>query len=446
MPGMRQHHRMAEASYQALPEWQRAWWDFSLANWEGLPCFARESFPSREEKIAAYCLTPDAMGWEWPRQRKHLYRPLLLFHEKLIPHGPPDRDFNPVWVSFTGHDQVNHLSVLRYYTEKFVSALVAGKFDRSAVFAGILGHIVQDSCFPSHALPNGWVSEFCPGPPGLSRHVHQQIDCASVTPPRCRPRLLGTSGREIAFRLWAILEGQIRWCGQNACQVVDAVYEGDEGRLAALLQPACNTAVEAVAGLWHSGICAAAGRIDDGEKADLETVCLLHLIPYFVHPGGDYDVRIPGSHSVVNGSREPLFIDDGRRGPNAVRQVQRGLGLTSFVSLKYLVDCQVHRRFTCQAGLSPVYRDGQTENTRVHFTVETDRNVNRMVALDLNYGTTTTVYEGTLGPGEVLDVDASLEHAATLIIGALAEPEDKGGCLEYPFPHVVVAEPTLLKS
>ena len=113
-----------------------------------------------------------------------------------------------------------------------------------------------------------------------------------------------------------------------------------------------------------------------------------------------------------------------------------------FNSAKYLVDTAVFKRFRCAAGLSPVYREGQEANTRVKLILETDRRINRESPPDLQYTTTEKVLDVILATGKTVNIDVSIAPARTLIVSALGVPV-KG---RYPFPHIVIAGPVLVKK
>ena len=122
MPG--EIHRTAGmVSYLSLPRWQKEWWGCG-------------------ERIGECCLLPDTMGWQWTEENFKRYKELLFFEERLIPHGPPDRDFTPVCISGEEHDQGSFLILLSYYTKRFTEALNKRDIDLSADMGGVLAHII----------------------------------------------------------------------------------------------------------------------------------------------------------------------------------------------------------------------------------------------------------------------------------------------------------------
>jgi len=155
MPG-EMHKKMGLVSYKSLPEWQKVWWNFSFDDTTEI---YNKKFKSKEKKISQYCLIVDNL---WDKWKKKEYKKYLLFKEKPIPHGPVDRNFNQVWVMKEEHNQYNFFLVLKYYTEKFIETLKNEDFDISVVFAGILAHIIQDGCWPSHSISNAEFYEFYP--------------------------------------------------------------------------------------------------------------------------------------------------------------------------------------------------------------------------------------------------------------------------------------------
>ena len=380
MPG-EMHKKMGLVSYNSLPEWQKVWWNFSLDDTTGI---YNKKFKSKEKKISQYCLIVDDL---WNKWKKKEYKKYLLFKEKSIPHGPVDRNFNQVWVTKEEHNQYNFFLVLKYYTERFIEALKNEDFDISVVFAGILAHIIQDSCWPSHSISNTKFYEFYPCSSRIP-HFHTIIDEVNVSPEKCKPILLGVSVEEIAFRLWAMVENHILWCKNNLFKILDAAYKGKDKLLGKLMQPSCDKAVEIVSSLWYSSICVATGKYKEDEKENLKEISLTKLIPYFSHPGGKYPFIIK-NHSVVDGKFKPLYIKENGK----IKKVKQGLGLTSFVSAKYLIESSVFKRFKCKVGFSPVFKDEQNKNTKVKFIIETDKEINEEYVSDLNYRNTKKVYE-----------------------------------------------------
>lgn len=439
MPG-KAHVEMGVCSYRSLPEWQREWWDFDLSPNRVFERMKECEFGSREDKIAKYCVIPDMMGWQWPEEKYKRYKKYLVFGEKLIPHGPPNRDFGHAWTT-TEHDQNNFLSLLQHFAGKFVRALGEKDKEDSAIYAGIIGHIIQDGCYPSHGLPNRSFLEYYPPPDGVSPHCHTAIDNAPVTAKICSPVSLGTSANEIAFRAWVRLENHILWCKQNLHRIMDAIYRDDNELLGGIVQPACDIGVELVSGIWYSGICLAAGKQAQGGSSN--EISLVDMVPYFMHPGGKY-TRIEKNGSVVNGKIEPLFTQKNVNGKSEAVKVEKGLGMTSFVSAKYIVDTSIFNRFQAKVSFSPVFREDQEERTRVKFRVELSKDINRVYSPDLNYGDTRKVGEIPLVLDRVEDVDVVLDRGCkTFIISVFPEVVEGDWC---PFPHVVVDNPVLIKT
>jgi len=439
MPG-KAHTEMGRCSYSSLPEWQKTWWDFDLQAKETLDILKGIEFSSREEKIARYCVIPDMMGWQWPGEKYRRYKKYLLFEQRRVPHGPPDRDFSSMLIT-DEHDQYNFLQVLQYYISKFLQALKKREKEDSAIYAGILGHIIQDACFPSHGLPNKTFFEYYPPPAGTFPHWHSIIDDAPVAAKVCSPYSLGTSANEIAFRAWVDLENHFLWCKQHLAAIAEAIYENEIGALGKLLQRACDVGTKLLASIWYSCLCLASGKTDHEDAPGAE-MSLVDMIPCFVHPGGKYAMIQKGA-SVVNGRLEPLYICENRGGKSIAVEVQRGLGMTSFVSAKYIVDTSIFNRFKARVSLSPKFKEDQDERTRIKFIIELSEGVNRNYSPDLNYGDTEKAAEVMVVPGRTEEIDVRLSNGcSTLIMSALPDIcESDDWC---PYPHITVDDPVLI--
>lgn len=379
------------------------------------------------------------MGWQWPSEKIKKFSSFLLFEEKLIPHGVPDIDFNPVCISGKEHDQENFLLLLRYYVEKFIEALNKKEFDISAVFAGILGHIIQECFFPSHTIPNKYFYEFVSRPKNLFPQFHNLIDSVNIVPEKANPFLLGTSPEEISFRLWVEMEKQIIWCKKNLQRIIDAIVKKNEKEIKKLMYPSCKKAADILSSVWYSSICFAAGKFKKREMKKLKEISLTELTPYFCHPGGEY--IYPGNYSIYKGKRKPLYVIEGGKR----RYVRNGLGISSFVSLKYLIDTKVFPRFECNVGISPFGLNEKIKNTGVKFIIEIDENVNKEYRPDLSYKKTKILFKKELVVGKLLKINVSIKGAKTIIISALPFPVNINGEEKYLFPNIVIEKPILRK-
>ncbi len=420
MPGT--HKAMGLISYRALPDWQKKWWN------------------SDEETISEACLLPDAMGWKWTKEKFKKYKKLLLFEKKLIPHGPPDRDFNHAWITGEEHDQENFLLLLRYYTRKFSQALDARNYKLSVDFAGILAHLIQEACFPSHAIPNPHFYKYFQQPEGIVPDYHSAIDNLPVKKHTCALSLMGTTPEEISYRLWIELEKQMLSLKKNLPELMEVINSGRKKKLVEFIQASAGIACKLAADAWYSCISLSAGRIRKQDTAALLGLSLCDVVPYFTHPGGEYRTG-PGNYLLEKGKKRPLSILSGK----AIKPVQRGLGITSFVSCKYLIDSDIFPVFTCKAGISPVGWKLKTKKTGVRLVVETDKDINRECMPDINYNNTRKLFEQELIAGEILNLNVKLGNAKTLIISAATSPLNISGQNIYLFPNIAIAEPALKK-
>ncbi|MCM8830011.1 MAG: hypothetical protein NC824_03325 [Candidatus Omnitrophica bacterium] len=430
MPG-EMHRKMGYFSYISLPDWQKRWWDFSL---DGLKEFGIESsYKTKEEKIGDSCVIPDCMGWRWDEEKYKRYKRYLLFEEKLIPHGPVGRDFNGVWTDFNEHDQYNLLLILSYYTEKFFEALRDKEFDLSVIFAGILGHIIQECSYPSHSISNLSFYNYFLGKPNIP--YHDIIDKVSIMKIKIKPEIIGLTTDEISYKVWVGLEKSILWQKRNLYKILNSINKKSKN-ISNILRPSIEIGTKLFSDIIYTSISIITNRIKRKDIKKLERFSLCNLVPYFVHPGGRYR-DIPGNFSVIDGKIKPLFLGN--------RRIKEGIGVSPFVSIKYILQPNIFSRFTCKVGISSITKEKEVKETGVKFIIEIDKEVNNECTPDLNYKKTEKLFQKELSFGNVFDVNLDIKKARTLIISSISEKININGSEKILFPDIVIEKPLLVK-
>lgn len=432
MPG-KMHKKMGYFSYISLPKWQRDWWNFDLNRYKEFE-FLPERFNSKEEKISEYCLIPDYFGWKFEEMKK--YKKFLLFEEKLIPHGPIDNNLNGVWIGFDEHDQYNFLLLLNYYTEKFFEALRNKEFDISVIFAGILGHIIQESSYPSHTIPNLFFYNYFPRKEMACTPYHDIMDKISIRKiNKFKPEIIGLTPKEISYKLWVELEKSILWQRRNLYKILDSINK-DKKSLSKILRPFIEKGIKLFSDAIYTSISIVTNCIKEKDIKKLKKFSLSNLIPYFVHPGGKYR-DIPGNFSIIDWKIKPLILNN--------KKVKEGIGISSFVSLKYLLQPGIFSRFICKVGISSITKEERVKKTGVKFKIEIDKNVNNEYYPDLNYKKTEKIFEKELSFDKIFDIDVEIKEAKTLIISSISEEINVNGSKKILFPDIVIEKPLLVK-
>ncbi|MCM8803738.1 MAG: hypothetical protein NC833_00590 [Candidatus Omnitrophica bacterium] len=428
------HRKMGYFSYISLPKWQKDWWDFSL---DSLGEFGlKEVYKSKEEKISDSCLIPDSMGWKWDEEKYKRYKKYLLFEERHIPHGPVDNNFNCVWVSFNEHDQYNFLLILNYYTKKFFETLKNREFDLSVIFAGILGHIIQESSYPSHSISNLFFYNYFPRPRKLYISYHDIIDKISIRKiKKFKPEIIGITPEEISYKLWVELEKNFLWQKRNLYKILNSINKNKKN-IVKILRPSIEKGIKLFSDIIYTSISIVTDSIKEKDVKRLEKFSLYNLVPYYIHPGGRYR-DIPGNFSIIDGKRRSLFLKN--------RKINEGIGLCPFVSIKYILQQGLFSKFTCKVGISSITREKKVKETRVKFMIEIDKDINNEYTPDLNYKKTEKVFQNELSFEKVFDVNVNIKMARTLIISSISEEVNINGSEKILFPDIVIEKPVFIK-
>jgi hypothetical protein len=369
----------------------------------------------------------------------------MLPGDVAVPHGAVTSNLTPA----ASDDQLPDVWGWRYVLRTFVPRLMEqarkGNMEEAAFFMGLLAHFLQDGSCIGHVLSARLMYDLSPNDPAVG-HVDFHAPFDDCDPPLeiVRPLLLGTTIPEIVFRLSQLGERNHRKILQRTLPLLDACRRGDKGELNRLCQPFLQSAVLQVASLLHTVIVVTRNSVPEDEAAATDDVDLTEAEGYFIHPGSDYRVVIPRNYTIDQGQYVPLRADLGH-GPV---DVNPGLGMTSFHSIRYLLEPGAFDRVEGQVGLSSDYTRDQEEEMEVEFFVATAAEWNRTVTSDLEYGPEMPeVFSHWLKPGRPAQpFSVELGEAQTLLFGVRPKAYRTPDGWRCWYPHVVLSAPRLVKA
>jgi len=441
MPGL-MHIVMGKLSWETLsPEDQRGW-GLSAEVPADTPEFLRQPPMPKTvaEKMGRYAQFLDRMGWRGDNLRKH--PEFALEDGRPVPHGAATPDLNGCWSGEQLPDAEGTRRLFRRFVPPMIEEVRRGDMERAALFGGLITHVIQDGAALSHVFPNAMFYDFFPDDGETFPDFHGLIDGCDPALDRVTPALLGTRVEEVVFRLGVNFERNVERFKRAFIPMIEAGRQDDRETMNALARPFLQNAVWQVASLYHSALAIGRGPMDPREAAALAAYDLTEAVPHTCHPGNGYRKIVRGA-SVDDGRRVPLRADLGA-GPVTV---ERGLGMTSFVTARYLLEPGAFTHAEGMVTLSCDYPRDQEPDMDVAFFIGLDRDYNRLVTPNLDYGPgMKKVWTVKLTPGMTAQRFAvPLGDAQTLLLAALPEPvwrDDKERCW---FPHIVVIEPRLTK-
>lgn len=356
--GGKPHKVMTRAALEALPVWQQEIW--------------KDLIP---KIIDEYCLIPDF----------YLSRPDLagyaILDDNQITFTEYGYQVKQEFVIRNGHyhlpgKQRDNFRLYEYFLDRIVSALKAEKLEDAAKFAGVLLHVIEDYSAPSHSVAGDnqfyLFMQFLPPPEKFQYlRLHSPIESGNVKADLAdyRPRLLGSSPSEAAFRLHQRMNQIIIQARGKVIPIIQAIYREDRAAADAENSLMAVLGAEAAADALNSAFQIAFNRMDVGEltklqefdisgQIPLETIELAWRQPQMFRPLG-----IPTSNIILNKDRQPLplsLITD-QSGQRNERIFLRGIAAGTRKSLtgepcvlSYIVPEGVYDRFEVTAGLHSV--------------------------------------------------------------------------------------------
>jgi hypothetical protein len=333
-----------------------------------LPAWQRDLLGKEAARLADYyCTLPDMAGRDKENARFAMMdsRPGEVY--LLILHLPAQQSEN--------------LETLRYFVGKAVAAVKAGKTGDAARYMGTVCHMLEDYGCPAHVVPGDnmftLLQQFLPPPERMKGTLlHGPIESGklNVVVQGYRPRLLGTTADEAAWRLLHRAGEAILNARSTTIPIIQALYANDAKAVSAQQMKAATMDAKVVADAFYTILCIGSGKLDAAEQQSLRTVGIASFYPleavnlYF--PQSEFFSSPYWGHAESGAVR--LRVErDGRR---VDKEFAEGIRAGMYKPLTFQLPAGVYRRFTVLAGLCP--RRGadakRAAESRVGFTIKGD--------------------------------------------------------------------------
>jgi len=435
---------MGELAWDSLSADDQAAWALSPAIPECAPDFFKTGPQPRtvREKMGRYSVFLDLMGWRTSNLGKT--PEFLLPGGQPVPHGGVTPTLTSVWSGEQFFDAWGWRTVLRTFVPRMVGRLRAGENEQAALCSGLLAHFVEDGAALGHLFPNHLFYDLLPEADAFPGNLHRTMDFCEPSLDPVKPRLLGTSVPEFVFRLGVLGEQNYQLAKRQLLPFLGACTAGDSAAMDRLAQPLLQNAVAQVVHLLHTAVALGRGPIPESESEALTEFDLTQAVDHFIHPSAAYGPVVPRGGNIVENELVPLRLDFGK-GPETV---ETGLGMSSFHSVRHLLEPGAFARVEGAIGLSTEFTEDQAPDMDLEFFVGLDRDWNRRITSDLEYGPgMARAFSCRLRPGEpAQSFSVALGQSQTLCLGVLPYPKQVGAEERCWFPHVVLARPRLVKS
>ncbi len=345
------HHAITKAALETLPAWQKELLGAEL-----------------DALSAKYCLIPDRVHFDKANARFAAMEsnPGVVYLKKL---HLPDAD-----------QTVNRES-LRYFMQKAVAALKAGKTGDAARYMGTICHLIEDFGSPSHTVPGDnmftLLQQFMPPTPVMEgKLLHGPIENGdfAVSIAEYQPRLLGKSVEEASWRLLHRVHEAIINARSTTVPIIRALYANDPDAVVKHQLRAATKDAQVVADAMHTIVCLGAGRLDaetGNNRVGIAGFWPMEALNLFYPQSHFFSAPFWG-HAFSNVVMEKgtkavpinLRVADSDGGVSE-RQFAEGISTGMGKPLTFHLPNDVYRRFTVFAGLQA----GIGDEGRVEFTV-----------------------------------------------------------------------------
>jgi len=352
--------------------WGEAHRDITRAAIEVLPAWQRDILGDECAKLSSdYCFIPDRVHTDIEIGKFAMMdsRPGEIYLLNL--HLPAQ--------------QLQNLETIRYFMDKAVAALKAGKTRDAARFMGTVCHMLEDYGSPAHTVPGDnmftLLQQFLPPPERLKgQPLHGPIEngALDVVIKGYQPRLLGVTVDEAAWRLLHRVHEAILNARSTTIPIIQALYADDAKAVVSGQMKTATMDAKVVADAFYTILCLGAEKFDAGERESLRTVGIGSFFPleavnlYFPQSefAGSPNWGYARSGVVVEGGTKevPLKLRIEKDGGVAEQEFADGISVVMGRSLTYLLPTGVYLRFTVLAGLHPELG----VKGRVEFTIKGD--------------------------------------------------------------------------
>ena len=335
---MSDHSLMTRMAFDALPEWERKLWK-----------------DERERFVSQYCLYPD-LYWDAGRHEEIKPYALLIggrqFH--YTPANDIDNDWEMVrqgesWAIKRVREKANRnwefvREGLSYYLPRAARAIAERDMREAGRWLGVLVHFVQDGGHELHALegPDGvgfFALDRLVEPPAGEPHRTASMTMIELSNKKgdirpYEPRLLGTSVREVIFRLYSAYYRLGRDSRLKHLPIVGALQRGDRAAAARLLREMDEDGARLTCDVIHTMTSMAAEHFRNDQLQDLSVVSLVdtYLLcrPWIASDPYRFTPLVPGACLTPDRKRAPLTLraPDGRK-----RTFSRGWGSGAHVEM-----------------------------------------------------------------------------------------------------------------
>ena len=292
--------------------------------------------PAGRARIAAA-----ALGALPKPDRVHVAEHRSRIVDTVVKPGEEDKRFPRPGTDLTNYKAI--AAPLEHYVAGIARALKSRNRREAAELAGVLVSVVADRACPVTCLDGQGgpayraFAQLFPAPPGApfanaASGLAQGLDAVQPDLSGYKPRLLGTSPAEAAFRARQAYVRMVQSSGYGLTALVEARYAKDDARAATMLNEIAAAPARLVADLLHTCVCLAEGRYEPAETRWLETLDLTQACwqrkPGYA--GGPYRTQpIVYGFSLKKEGRQkvPLELRLVKDGREQVRTFQRGLGV-----------------------------------------------------------------------------------------------------------------------
>ena len=207
-------------------------------------------------------------------------------------------------------------------------------------------------------------------------------------------------------------------------------------------------AVLAARDRYHQALGAFAPEVRAGVDVGQEVSDLDHLhnrlatdLPYYDAHLNEYETLSVGYVTDDSHRKAPMTVF----APDGEQTFTDGFSLCGHGAVKYYLN-RCYSRFRFGLALPSRVLRGQTEHTKLDFTIETDDRENPVYSEDILYNGKVIIREEIRSGFALKWFEADITDAVSLIISARATPwTDGNGLVQFSIPDLVIAEPRLYK-
>ncbi len=398
------HHAITRAALEVLPAWQK------------------EALGGELTQLGdSYCMIPDNVFTDKENARFAKMESVPNEVYLKILHLPTQ--------------QPEYLEVMRYFMEQSVASLRNGKLGDAARYMGTVCHQIEDYGSPSHTVPGDnmftLLQQFLPPTDAMKGQLmHGPIENGDfkVSIEGYKPRLLGTTVNEAAWRLMHRVHDEILNARSTTVPIIRALYKEDKEGVVKHQLRAATMDAQVVADAVYTMLCLGMQKFAAEEQELLKRVQIGSFFPLEAvscyYPQSQFFSSPNWGHArsgviLAGGNKDmPLKLCVGSSNQEFENGISTGMGKP----LTFLLPKDVYARFRVLAGLHPELG----AKGRVEFTISGDGKV-----------LTTVILNGT-DPAKLLECDVTGVTELQLALTSRG--------VDSKSNYAIWAEPTLVKK